>query len=47
MGNKNLVQKLMPYLKETNINEYVESRVNIGDRNIYIVKEILTVKCAL
>ena len=51
MGNKKLVQILMPYLHKKNINEYVTSRVNdvndIGKRNIDIVKEILEVKCAL
>ena len=44
MGNKKLVQILMPYLHKTNINEYVESRINdvdIGKRNVDIVKEIL------
>ena len=47
MGNKKLVQTLMPYLQKTNINEYVLSRVNnavnMGKRNIDIVE----VKCAL
>ena len=51
MSNQKIVQTLMPYLQKTNINEYVTSHVNdvvdIGKRNIDIVKEILEVKCAL